>query len=63
MKKEKEKRSYIVPACTIIPLQMEYYVLTQSPSARPGGGGESGNKGSISVSEFDDGGSEEIEDD
>ena len=47
---------------TVIPLAAEYLLLTKSPVARPGGGGETGHKGSVSVGEFEDGGSEEIED-
>ena len=51
-----------MPVCRVIPLPEEYLLLTKSPVARPGGGGETGHKGSVSVGEFDDGGSEEIED-
>ncbi|MFC2776375.1 hypothetical protein [Segatella oulorum] len=53
---------YETPTCTVIPLAAEYLLLTKSPVARPGGGGETGHKGSVSVGEFEDGGSEEIED-
>ena len=57
-----KKKMYETPACTVIPLATEYALLTKSPVARPGGGGETGHKGSVSVGDFDDGGSEEIED-
>ena len=57
-----KKKLYEMPACTVIPLPEEYLLLTKSPNARPGGGGETGHKGSVSVGEFEDGGSEEIED-
>ena len=57
-----KKKMYETPACTVIPLATEYALLTKSPVARPGGGGETGHKGSVSVGEFEDGGSEEIED-
>ena len=57
-----KKKLYETPVCTVIPLPEEYLLLTKSPVARPGGGGETGHKGSISVGDFDDGGSEEIED-
>ncbi len=62
MKKNDKKREYTAPVCRVIPLPEEYLLLTKSPVARPGGGGETGHKGSISVGDFDDGGSEEIED-
>ena len=52
---------YETPVCTVIPLATEYALLTKSPVARPGGGGETGHKGSVSVGEFEDGGSEEVE--
>ena len=57
-----KKKLYETPVCTVIPLATEYALLTKSPVARPGGGGETGHKGSASVGEFEDGGSEEIED-
>ena len=57
-----KKKLYETPACTVIPLADEYLLLTKSPVARPGGGGEAGHKGSVSVGDFEDGGSEEIED-
>ena len=57
-----KKKLYETPACTVIPLADEYLLLTKSPVARPGGAGEAGHKGSVSVGEFEDGGSEEIED-
>ena len=58
----KQKKLYEMPVCRVIPLPEEYLLLTKSPVARPGGGGETGHKGSISVGDFDDGGSEEIGD-
>jgi len=60
--KKMKKKLYETPVCTVIPLATEYALLTKSPVARPGGGGETGHKGSVSVGEFEDGGSEEIED-
>ena len=57
-----KKKLYETPVSTVIPLATEHALLTKSPVARPGGGGETGHQGSVSVGEFEDGGSEEIED-
>ena len=57
-----KKKLYETPTCTVIPLADEYLLLTKSPVARPGGGGETGDKGSVSVGDFEDDDSEEIED-
>ena len=51
------------PACTVIPLATEYLLLTKSPVARPGGGGEGSRKGSVEVIDLDEGSSEEITED
>ena len=53
---------YETPACTIIPLATEYALLTKSPVARPGKGGEPGHKGNIDVIEapIDDEGDDDV---
>ena len=57
-----KKKLYETPACTVIPLATEYALLTKSPVARPGKGGESGHQGSIGVIEapVDDGGDDDV---
>ena len=53
---------YETPVCTIIPLATEYALLTKSPVARPGKGGEFGHKGNIDVIEapIDDEGDDDV---
>ena len=58
-----KKKLYETPICTVIPLATEYLLLTKSPVARPGGGGEGSRKGSVEVIDLDEGSSEEITED
>ena len=57
-----KKKLYETPVCTVIPLAAEYLLLTKSPVARPGKGGEPGHKGNIDVIEapIDDEGDDDV---